>query len=68
MIKLYMNPLLKSAFIHDENKQRIIEACSIAYHKDQVFLQNITIYRKNNTKRIQNSLLRLAPSSKHLKQ
>ena len=47
------------AFIHDKNKQRIIEACSIGHHKTipkrQGFLQNFTIYRENNIKRIQNS-------------
>ena len=45
------------ASIHDKKKRSIIEAGSIAHHNTipQVFFQNITIYRKNNTKRIQNS-------------
>ena len=55
------------AFIHDKNKRRIIEACSIAHHntipQQQGFFQNFTIYRKNNIKRIQNSPERLAPLS-----
>ena len=39
------------AFIHDKNKRRIIEAYSITHHNtipQQGFLQNFTIYRKNN--------------------
>ena len=53
------------AFIHDKNKRKIIEACSIAHHNTipQVFFQNFTIYRKNNIKRIQNSLKRFTPLS-----
>ena len=45
------------AFIHDKNKQRIIEVCSITYHPHNTMIQNITIHRKNNNKRIQNSHL-----------
>ena len=49
------------ALIHDKNKRRIIEACSIAHQstipqRQGFFFQNFTIYRKNNIRRIQNSL------------
>ena len=47
-------------FIHDKNKRRIIEPCSIAHNTTTTrFFQNFTIYRKNNIKRIQNSHNRL---------
>ena len=40
------------AFIHDKNKRRIIEACSIPQHNTTTtrFFQNVSIYRKNNIK------------------